>query len=69
MPKRYTTPAQMREKFIKDGWSKNISFRKLTLKEAKAKGLNGAKYCFSVRNKSYAFYRAIKVLSFYRSYR
>ena len=29
---------EIKEKFIKEGWNKNISFSELTLQEAKEKG-------------------------------
>jgi hypothetical protein len=40
----FTNVEQIRDKFIKDGWSKNISFVELSLEEAKEKG-----YLFAIR--------------------
>ena len=34
----FTNVEQIREKFIKDGWSENTSFEELSLKEAEEKG-------------------------------
>lgn len=36
--KIYASAEEITQKFIEDGWSKNISFSELTLEEAKEKG-------------------------------
>lgn len=36
--KKFTSTEQIREKFIKDGWDKDTSFKELSLEEAKEKG-------------------------------
>ena len=35
----FKTTKQITEKFIKDGWNKNVSFKEVKLKEAEEKGL------------------------------